>query len=46
MISGVFRDTLWNQTIPDALRGRLAILPRRRQGAGSAPGAAPQIGEE
>jgi MFS family permease len=23
-ISGVFRSTLWNQTIPDALRGRLA----------------------
>ena len=24
MISGIFRDTLWNQTIPDELRGRLA----------------------
>lgn len=24
MISGVFRSTLWNQTIPDELRGRLA----------------------
>ena len=24
MISGIFRTTLWNQTIPDALRGRLA----------------------
>jgi MFS family permease len=24
MISGIFRQTLWNQTIPDALRGRLA----------------------
>ncbi len=24
MVSGIFRDTLWNQTIPDALRGRLA----------------------
>jgi hypothetical protein len=24
MISGVFRDTIWNQTIPDRLRGRLA----------------------
>jgi len=24
MLSGIFRDTLWNQTIPDALRGRLA----------------------
>jgi MFS family permease len=24
MVSGIFRGTLWNQTIPDALRGRLA----------------------
>ena len=24
MISGVFRQTVWNQTIPDRLRGRLA----------------------
>jgi MFS family permease len=24
MVSGIFRDTLWNQTIPDDLRGRLA----------------------
>lgn len=24
MVSGIFRDTLWNQTIPDALRGRMA----------------------
>ena len=24
MISGIFRGTLWNQTIPDPLRGRLA----------------------
>jgi MFS family permease len=24
MISGVFRSTIWNQTIPDELRGRLA----------------------
>ncbi len=24
MISGIFRGTLWNQTIPDAMRGRLA----------------------
>lgn len=24
MISGVFRMTIWNQTIPDAVRGRLA----------------------
>lgn len=24
MVSGIFRMTLWNQTIPDALRGRMA----------------------
>lgn len=24
MVSGIFRDVLWNQTIPDELRGRLA----------------------
>jgi MFS family permease len=24
MVSGVFRGTIWNQTIPNALRGRLA----------------------
>ncbi len=24
MVSGVFRSTIWNQTIPDAMRGRLA----------------------
>ncbi len=24
MVSGVFRSTIWNQTIPDSLRGRLA----------------------
>jgi MFS family permease len=26
MISGIFRDTLWNQTVPDRLRGRMAGL--------------------
>lgn len=26
MVSGLFRMTLWNQTVPDALRGRLAGL--------------------
>jgi MFS family permease len=25
-VSGIFRSTLWNQTIPDALRGRLASI--------------------
>jgi MFS family permease len=24
MLSGIFRSTIWNQTIPDRLRGRLA----------------------
>jgi MFS family permease len=24
MVSGIFRGTMWNQTIPDRLRGRLA----------------------
>lgn len=26
MLSGVFRTTIWNQTIPDTLRGRLASI--------------------
>lgn len=26
MVSGLFRLTMWNQTIPDALRGRLAAI--------------------
>src|SRR5216683_408204 len=26
MMSGVFRNTIWNQTIPDSLRGRLASI--------------------
>ena len=25
-VSGIFRMTLWNETIPDALRGRLAAI--------------------
>ena len=38
MISGVFRDTLWNQAIPDALRGRPGPpgMNRRRQPTKSA----------
>jgi MFS family permease len=28
MASGIFRMTLWNQTIPDAMRGRLAGIER------------------
>ena len=26
MVSGIFRSTIWNQTIPDRLRGRLASI--------------------
>jgi len=26
MVSGIFRMTMWNQTIPDELRGRLASI--------------------
>jgi len=26
MVSGIFRATLWNQTIPDRIRGRMAGL--------------------
>jgi MFS family permease len=33
-ISGIFRTTLWNQTIPDRLRGRLAGLEMVSWGAG------------
>ena len=25
-VSGLFRGVIWNQTIPDALRGRLASI--------------------
>ncbi len=34
MVSGVFRDTLWNQTVPDALRGRLAGIELLSYGVG------------
>jgi hypothetical protein len=36
MVSGIFRDTLWNQTIPDRLRGQRhqrAVLHRVRRAA-------------
>jgi MFS family permease len=33
-VSGIFRFTLWNQTIPDRLRGRLAGLEMVSWGAG------------
>jgi MFS family permease len=38
MISGIFRDTLWNQTIPDALRGRLAGVELLSYGLGPSAG--------
>ena len=38
MISGVFRSTLWNQTIPDALRGRLAGIELLSYGIGPPAG--------
>jgi len=38
MLSGVFRDTLWNQTIPDALRGRLAGVEVLSYGLGPPAG--------
>jgi MFS family permease len=34
MVSGVFRATLWNQTIPDGLRGRLAGVELLSYGVG------------
>ena len=38
MISGIFRQTLWNQTIPDALRGRLAGVELLSYGVGPSTG--------
>ncbi|MGP3974978.1 MFS transporter [Streptomyces sp. 8N114] len=39
MISGIFRSTMWNQTIPDGLRGRLAGIELLSFSAG------PQLGQ-
>ena len=39
MVSGIFRQTLWNQTIPDELRGRLAGIELLSFSAG------PQLGQ-
>ena len=49
MISGVFRGTVWNQTIPDAMRGRLAGIEMlsyssARSAARSAPAWSPTCG--
>jgi MFS family permease len=37
-VSGVFRQTLWNQTIPDELRGRLAGVELLSYGIGPSAG--------
>ncbi|MDJ1133510.1 MFS transporter [Streptomyces iconiensis] len=39
MVSGIFRTTMWNQTIPDELRGRLAGIELLSFSAG------PQLGQ-
>lgn len=38
MTSGIFRDTLWNQTIPDNLRGRMAGVELLSYGVGPSLG--------
>ena len=38
MTSGIFRDTLWNQTIPDSLRGRMAGVELLSYGVGPSIG--------
>jgi MFS family permease len=38
MVSGIFRDTLWNQTIPDHLRGRMAGVELLSYGVGPSLG--------
>jgi MFS family permease len=38
MMSGVFRSVIWNQTIPDALRGRLASIEMLSYTSGPALG--------
>ena len=38
MVSGLFRDTLWNQTIPDELRGRMAGVELLSYGLGPSAG--------
>jgi MFS family permease len=40
MMSGIFRDTLWNQTIPDAMRGRMAGVELLSYGVGPSAGQA------
>jgi MFS family permease len=38
MMSGLFRDTLWNQTIPDEVRGRMAGVELLSYGLGPSAG--------
>lgn len=38
MVSGLFRQTMWNQSIPDALRGRLAGIEMLSYSSGPALG--------
>lgn len=38
MVSGIFRQTLWNQSIPDAMRGRLAGVELLSYGVGPPAG--------
>jgi len=38
MMSGVFRQVIWNQTIPDSLRGRLASIEMLSYTSGPALG--------
>jgi MFS family permease len=38
MMSGIFRDVLWNQSIPDAMRGRMAGVELLSYGVGPSAG--------
>jgi MFS family permease len=38
MLSGTFRDTLWNRTIPDHMRGRMAGVELLSYGLGPTAG--------
>jgi len=38
MLSGIFRETLWNQTIPDSMRGRMAGVELLSYGLGPSAG--------
>jgi hypothetical protein len=44
MLSGIFRDTLWNQTIPDRLRGRLAGVEMLSYSVGPSAGQLRAVG--